>query len=246
MLKILIADDEEMTRNGLAQYIDWGSLGIESVQTARNGIQALSFAQKTVPDILLTDIMMPHMDGIELTKKFRKVYPECRVVLFSGHADKDYLKSAINLHVDAYIDKPIDMDKVCYSVKKLAEDINKERNYAEINLPTDFEKYDSKVKKGVIYIFEKYHQADLSIGEIAENVGLSQNYFATLFKQNCGMTVNDYLTMVRLKHAERLLKDSNKKLYEIAEEIGISDSNYLNTVFKRRYGLTPSQYRKNS
>ena len=123
MYSILIADDEELTRDGLTKYVDWHQLEIDRVYTACNGVQAVSIAEKYRPDILMTDIRMPHMDGIELTREFRNRFPDSRVILFSGHADKEYLKSAIKLRVDAYIDKPIDMDDVSTTVSDLVKQL---------------------------------------------------------------------------------------------------------------------------
>ena len=105
--------------------------------------------------------------------------------------------------------------------------------------------FDAKVKKGIYYISKHYQNPALSVGSVAEYVGLSPNYFATLFKQNSGITVSDFITSVRLQRIKWLLKNTNKKLYEIGEEVGIPDANYLNTVFKRKYGMSPTRYRKN-
>ena len=79
---------------------------------------------------------------------------------------------------------------------------------------------------------------------IADQVELSQNYFCTLFKKNCGMTVNDFIVKVRIDKARYLLKNTNLKLYEISRQIGIPDANYLNILFKKTCHMTPSQYRR--
>ena len=120
-LRLLIVDDEELTREGLLNFIEWGNIGITEVRTAENGVTAMENAASFPPDILLTDIMMPHMNGIELSKRFREVYPDCKIVLLSGNADKDMLKSAINLKVDAYLDKPIVVEQVRDTIQEVAK-----------------------------------------------------------------------------------------------------------------------------
>ena len=104
--------------------------------------------------------------------------------------------------------------------------------------------YDIKIKNAVHYILWNYSNPDLSIKVIADHVNLSQNYLSTLFKKQTGVTINDFLLNIRAEKACRLLSDTDLKLYEIAERIGLLDANYLSTVFKRQYGVTPTQYRR--
>lgn len=104
--------------------------------------------------------------------------------------------------------------------------------------------YDIKIKNAIHYMLWNYSNPDLSIKAIADHVNLSQNYLSTLFKKQTGITVNDFLLNIRAEKACRLLSQTDLKLYEIAEKIGLWDANYLSTVFKKRYGVTPTQYRK--
>ena len=104
--------------------------------------------------------------------------------------------------------------------------------------------YSIKIKNAVHYILWNYSDADLSIKVIADHVNLSQNYLSTLFRKQTGTTINDFILNIRTEKACRLLSGTDLKLYEIAEKIGLSDANYLSTVFKKRYGVTPTLYRK--
>ena len=112
MLKIIIADDEKTTRESLKEYVKWDTLGIGNVEIAKNGLIALELAEISKPDILLTDVRMPKMDGIELATKIRELYPDCRIIFISGYSDKEYLKSAIHLKAVSYIEKPLDLAEV--------------------------------------------------------------------------------------------------------------------------------------
>ena len=103
-MKLLLVDDEELTRNGLLNHIDWNSLGISEIRAASNGQQALELFSSFSPDILLTDIKMPHVSGIELARQIRRDGYLCKIIFISGYAEKEYLKSAIDLKVEAYID----------------------------------------------------------------------------------------------------------------------------------------------
>ncbi len=120
---LAIVDDEQIVRNSLASIIDWHSLGISLLFTAKDGQDALTLMEKEVPDILLTDIKMPHMNGIELAMHVRTRYPSCHVIFLSGYTDKAYLKTAIHLKIESYIEKPVDVDELYKTMRGLASTI---------------------------------------------------------------------------------------------------------------------------
>ncbi|MGO4109072.1 response regulator [Paenibacillus sp. YAF4_2] len=111
-MKLLIIDDETRTRELLRNYIPWDTVGIDEVETARNGLQALEIAMQRKPDIILCDIRMPKMSGIEFASQYRETDPDCPIIFLSGFSDKEYLKSAIQLKVFTYIEKPVNLNEV--------------------------------------------------------------------------------------------------------------------------------------
>ena len=118
MLRLLIVDDEKTTREALAEHIPWCELGIDIVRTARNGLEALEMIKQSKPDIILTDVRMPKMDGVELVKALRPLAQACKVIFLSGFADKEYLKSAIQYQALSYIEKPINIGEVVEVITK--------------------------------------------------------------------------------------------------------------------------------
>lgn len=491
MFHLFIVEDEKRTRDGLYHHITWADIGITAVTSLAGGLEALREADVAEPHILLSDIKMPHMNGIELATIIKKRYPKCKLIFLSGYADKENLMSAIELKAVTFIEKPIELEEIKaavhqavlqleqekeeelihdsfqktipiihekiigallspflnwehfarnfiplyfswnkignYSVvcirtfKKLtspdrireitgdissffssenylissisgnefilvARDLNETAAAQELGLlskhllesfclestigisyachslmdvaslcditafMTDYESfylgrsclfhfdkplvlkecpeelfhlkdvnfsgmetlfrtlsserftnialirselykiymiaiersrtqkamsweefeccsldeyseviydeinmvqhlgngiYDIKIKNALHYILWNYSDPDLSIKNIADHVHLSPNYLSTLFKQQTGTTVNDFILEVRMEKARRLLLDTDLKLYEITERIGLSDANYLSTLFKKRFGITPSQCKKN-
>jgi two-component system response regulator YesN len=111
-MKLLFAEDEKFTREGIRKSIAWGDLGITEIVEAVDGLEAVAIAEQFQPDIVLTDIRMPRMDGIELATHLRRKYPLCKIVFMSGYADKDYLKAAISLKAVSYVEKPIDIEEL--------------------------------------------------------------------------------------------------------------------------------------
>lgn len=136
MFKLLIIDDEDNTREGIVESICWSEIGIGHIEQADDGVNALKKAVDFQPDIILTDVRMPRMDGIELSFKLREKYPECVIVFMSGYADKEYLKSAIQLKAVNYLEKPINLKELNKAVKEAVHmciEIQKKKE-AEINL----------------------------------------------------------------------------------------------------------------
>ncbi len=112
MFNLLIVDDEKLTREGLFENINWSDMNIGEVYTAPDGKEALALMLDRHIDILLCDVKMPHMDGIELATNVRAGYPDCKIIFLSGYSDKEYLKSAISLKAESYIEKPIDISEI--------------------------------------------------------------------------------------------------------------------------------------
>ncbi len=120
-MRILIVDDEKLTRDGLIASINWQALSFDQIDQADDGMNALKIARKTPPDILLTDVRMPRMNGIELVEKMQEINPNCSVIFMSGYSDKEYLMAAIKLRAVRYVEKPIDSKEI---TEALVESIN--------------------------------------------------------------------------------------------------------------------------
>ena len=117
-MKLLIADDEILTRNGLVTSIDWKSLGIDQVFEASDGMEAYNTACTSKPDIILSDIRMPRLSGIEFAEKIKEILPDTSLIFMSGYSDKEYLKAAIRLKAITYVEKPLDLQEVKDSVQE--------------------------------------------------------------------------------------------------------------------------------
>ena len=133
MLNILIVDDEKKTRDGLIKHIPWTKLGNFTLYEAENGLQAIEKAKETHPDIVISDIRMPKMDGIEFAKQLRELYPQCKIIFFSGYSDKEYLKSAISLKAISYIEKPMDIDEISAVIKETVNQCILEKEKASLD-----------------------------------------------------------------------------------------------------------------
>lgn len=121
-MKLLIIDDEELTRKGLLKAIDWESLGIREIYEAEDGLGGLEAARREQPEIILSDIRMPRLDGIEMAEKIQEFLPGCSLILMSGYSDREYLKAAIRLKAVRFVEKPIDSLEVEEALRIAIED----------------------------------------------------------------------------------------------------------------------------
>ena len=130
MLKysVLLVDDEEEVTQAIKRKLDWEEMGYEEPSYARNGLEALEAAENHVPDVVMTDIQMPYMTGLELSKRLKELYPGIRIIIFSGYDEFEYAKEAIRLEAEEYILKPIDSGELKSVFQRIHESLDKERD----------------------------------------------------------------------------------------------------------------------
>lgn len=162
MLKLLIADDEKIIRKGIETSLEWASYQIEIAGTARNGLEALQLAQQVKPDIVITDVRMPLMDGITLSGKLRELDNEVKIIFISGFSDLEYLKSAFKHDAVDYILKPIDISELERSVRKAANRRGKEKGQNVYR-----QQLEQKLLQSMPFLREKFMKL-LVCGEITE------------------------------------------------------------------------------
>lgn len=132
LYRIMLVDDEEEVRKAMIRQMDWGKLGFSVVGDAENGEDALEKVEQLEPDVIMTDIRMPYMDGLTLVAKIREKYPFMKILIFSGYDDFEYAKQAIKFKVTEYILKPINGEELSEILKRvkvsLDEEIEQRRN----------------------------------------------------------------------------------------------------------------------
>ena len=143
MLKIFLVEDESIVREGLRDNIPWQQYGYQFVGEAGDGEMALPLIQKTKPDVLLTDIKMPFMDGLELSRLVKKALPKTQIIVFSGYNEFDYAKEAIKIGISDYLLKPVTSVSLMDALKKVADKIQEEQEHSRLleRYFIDYEKY---------------------------------------------------------------------------------------------------------
>lgn len=237
MYRLIVADDDYNYLSRMVRYMDWQALNIEVVGQAQDGREALELCRTLTPDILLTDVKMPHISGMELAQYVREHLNLCQIIFMSVYSEKDDLKTAIKMRAIDYIEKPVDIaalnDALLRAISILKEN---RRVYCS-------KAYSRAIEDVMQYILQNF-QEDLTIEFLAAQVYLSTNYLSSRFKAETGKTINQYITGLRLEQAKVLLKESARNVAEIAAAVGYSDERYFSKLFARETGMTPTQFRR--
>ena len=220
----IIVDDEAIVREGLVKHFDWKKYSIEIKGCFADGTDAWEFLKNQEIDILITDVKMVRMDGIELTRRAVEKYHNINVLFISGYGDIDYLKNAIKLGAVDYILKSIDLEELAEAMERTTERIRKRKRYEK-------------------ELIERKYNEQLSVECLADAVNLSTTYLCSLFKAQTGMTLNDYITRIRMEAAMRMLSDTQKHTYEICYDVGYLSPAYFCRLFKTYTGKTPKDWR---
>lgn len=175
MLKLVILDDERMERTYMKKYVDWNTLGVEIAGEAANGVEGLKLCTEIRPDIIITDIKMPQMDGLEFAAKVKDVLPEVKIIFISGYGDFDYARSAVDLNAYGYILKPFRVSNVEEVVGKVVEKCLEEgsRNREREQLKKILDENKGVLKDSVIRELLEGTESEQTIWERVEFFGIS-------------------------------------------------------------------------
>jgi YesN/AraC family two-component response regulator len=252
---ILVVDDEPMTRDGLKKTLETWGAGRCSVISLDNGRAALELLERESVDLVITDIRMPEISGLDLTEMLEQRLGELMppVILLSGYSEFEYAHRAIRLGVVNYLLKPISNAKLIEAVEKALIAAEKRNRIAKLERIIDPVLEEARVnpaevsesiREALRFVDEKLSES-FGLQDVADHVHLNPSYFSVLFKEQMQMTFSEYLTRRRLQKAKELLVQSRLPIAEIAEAVGYNSAKYFNKIFKEYEGDTPSQYRAN-
>ena len=244
MYRVMIVEDEKIIRTGIVSIINRFGNGLSVSGEYSNAFDAWEVFKVDPPDIIITDIVMKGMSGLDLLQKIRGSGSVVPVIILSGYSDFYYAQTAIRYNVTEYALKPVNVKQFISVLSKIKEQLDK-RGASAPN--KDNEALDEVTGKKSIcrtleYIKENL-DGDLSLSTVAAKVGLSTNYLSMLFRTETNEKYSDYVTKLRIEKACHLLESSDFKIYEIAELCGYNSVNHFIGVFKKVTGFTPSSYK---
>ena len=229
-------ESEELIAGMIAErYPDHAILGEEGYDAAL----------KFQPNIIITDIRMPKMDGIEMLKRLREAGCKSEVIILTAYSDFEYAQNALHYGAADYLLKPFhdgELEQVIVSIhsRLMARQGNAAESLPALQLKKgDKSKY---VMESLAYIAGHYNDPDIGVGSIAANAGISEGYLCHIFKKETNYTLMEYLSQYRMHVAMQLLRDCRVKIYEVAEQVGYRDIAYFSSMFRKIVGVTPSEY----
>lgn len=244
MFKILVVDDETIIRRGIMLGVDWASMDCIVVGEAANGAEGLEAVRQYNPNIIITDVRMPHMDGIQMLTELRRQNCPASFILLTAYSDFEYARSALKLGAVDYLLKPFQTQELTGAVTRIRQKEKEQTILTPQNvLPLTKGDKSKYVLKALQYIADHYMDADISITSIASHLAVSESHLSHVFKKETSYTVISYLTQYRMHMAMKLLTDHRYKVYEVAEMTGYRDLAYFGHMFKKTVGISPSEYR---
>lgn len=246
MLKVLVVEDEEMIRKGIVLAVDWAALDCVVVGEAANGLQALEAVERYAPSLIITDLKMPVMDGLEMLRQLRERGNNAFVIILTAYDSFAYAQAALRLGAVDFLLKPFHDGELEQAVTRLKQRMDRAGQGGEKGpapLPElkkgDKSKY---VLEAMAYIGEHYHEPNIGMAAIAQHLGISEGHLSHTFKKETDYTLLNYLTRYRIHRAMELLRDCRLKVYEVAEQVGYRDIAYFSATFKKLVGMSPSEY----
>lgn len=247
--RILVVEDNPDVR----MYIE-SSLGDNyHILEAENGVGGLEMVQKENPDLIISDIMMPIMDGMEMTKRLKSDVKTCHIpiILLTALASMDKKIEGIEYGADSYIPKPFNSRHLEVRTRKLIENSQRIRSFYRENIDFvphegDVSLMDKRFIEHIRDLLDKHlAESEMSVEFISGELGMSRVHLYRKLKHLTGMTATEFIKSYRLKKAVQILLESGKSISEVAYETGFSTPSYFTKCFKEHFKVSPSKYIQN-
>ncbi len=245
MYRVILVDDERLIIRGLSSVVPWGEMGCEIAGVAYDGRTGLELIRSLHPDIVLTDIRMPNMDGLTMLAALHSEYPEIQTAVLTAYRDFDYARQAITLGVCRYLLKPSNLEELKEAVRLMVSRLDERAaRQEEPEEPSVHEAGNHLVRAALSFMKEHCTEQHLSLGEVADHVYVSQWHLSKLLNRETGQSFFDLLGALRINMAKEMLSDPSVRIHEVSEATGFYDVGHFSRTFKRFAGCTPGEYRK--
>lgn len=255
MFSVILVEDEDIIRRGIRYAVPWEEHGCTVVGEARNGVEGTELIRTLDPDIVITDINMPVMDGLQMIAetKYRNDYV---AILLTGYSDFEYAKEAIKNGVSDYILKPLNLEEMtealdraaleCKNIRILREQNRNAAEWKTLSLFRGMERQDPEdpVVSQVLDFIAKNYTRKITLSDLSDRLYYSDRYINQKFQKALGTTVIEYLNRYRIQKALSLLQENRLPISEVGGACGIGDYKYFSHVFKKYVGCSPKEYRQ--
>lgn len=245
-INIVIAEDEPLLLRTLARQIRETDPLFRVVMAAPDGESALRFLHdRQVPDILITDIHMPVLDGIGLIHAVERAYPAVKKIVISGYGEFEYARQALKMNVIDYMLKPVKKKDLEDLLSRLKIRIAGERSAVKSLSPLSNRQYTAEeIVKSVEEFIKANYAGDIRLEEVAKRFNINAPHLSKIFLKYAGESPSKYMMSLRMNEAKHLLSLKNElTVKEVGEAVGYPDPFYFSRIFKQFTGMTPTAYK---
>ena len=242
MWKVVAADDEAYIREALKKLINWEKMNCILIDVVDDGQELINKIEEEEPDIVITDIQMPEVNGMDVCKYLYEIYPETQVIILTAYSDFSYAKTAIKYSICDYVLKFSIMDELPDAIEKAIGNLNQLKREIEKNEKDLLEQL--SLIQQIDHYIEQNYKKKLSLDDIAEDLHINSSYLSRVYKLKKGKNLFDTILNLRIEAAKDYLINTDKRTYEISELVGVEDASYFSKMFKKITGLSPKEYRR--
>ncbi len=240
--KVYVVDDDTIILNEIVETVPWMDNGFEVIGYCSNPLTAIEDILNIRPDVVLSDLKMPAMDGIEMVRTLKKRGMTCEFVILSAYGTFEDSRSFFLMDGFDYILKPLQQEELQIVLERLLVRLTKKET--KFILP-ERESINPSFISLTEYIKDNFSKKH-TLESLSKRFNLNPNYICNLFSKHYNTTLTRFITELRMNESIRLMSQTNEAFKEIAIDCGYSDYYYFCKVFKEFYGVSPSQYRKNN
>ncbi len=246
MYRALIVEDEELMREYLEKNLSAICTEWYAADTAVDGQEAMEKIEKSHFDGIITDIRMPVMDGLAMSKAIREKHPQMPILIVSGYDEFDYARKAVRLNIFDYLLKPVDEQELAAALSAMAIQAGKKQQSELIKEENEYvnENTDGLAQRALSYI-QQHFSDPISLTSVAEEIGVSPAYLSTVFHREIGTSYSRTLLRIRMEEAARQLTQTNRKVQQIARNVGFFSAKHFTHVFREYYHSSPMEFRLN-
>lgn len=239
MWKVMVADDELYMLEAMEKLFDWEKMGCKLIFKARNGQELLDRMKTETPDIVITDVVMPMVSGIDVSKYIYEKELPTKVIILSAYEEFEYAREAIQYDVCGYIIKTSVIEMLPEVLKKTIKKLPKSLKQAVEEEKNDSSDILERLKKYIrLHYMEK-----LTLEQIANDIHANGSYLSRLYKVKNGQNLFDAINKMKLEKSKEYMA-KGYKIYEVAQMVGFDDVSYFSRVFKKYEGCSPREYEK--
>ena len=248
MYHVFLADDEPWALMALKNLIQWSDFGFAVSGEAEDGRQALERIERMGPDLIISDIRMPGMDGLALLQTIREKNWRAEVLLVSGYTDFEYARKALLYGCVGYLVKPVQEKELLEYLEKVKRILNEKHRQADPDTPDADAgggyRSEKLLAQSMVQFIQEHFAQGLTLQMLAGEFNRNESYISSLIKKKTGKGFGEHLMEARIQKAQEYLRTTNDSLEAIAAKVGYPDYYYFTKVYKKATGISPAAYRR--